>query len=255
MIYVFKSNSNPIISNKINVTGDFLTFGILVYRSNENTIEKNILYINGTGELYINFGSTCIDGGIYIDGGGAGIIPEIYRTYGIIVLYSDDNKIINNTINTTSQLNHPINPNEGTNSIVGIDIYYDSNRNQILDNKITIIANDLYLYGMGVLGSPSMTNISSAYNNVFQNNYMYVKGSYFVTWFIAGQNSFKTVINGNDISYIAGNYSYAITLESSKESQISNNKIYCTGLVTYLIELYESNNNIINDNHLESSIK
>ncbi|KZX15724.1 bacterial Ig-like domain protein [Methanobrevibacter cuticularis] len=255
-IYVFKSDNVKIFYNTITAKGDFLTFGILLYGSNDNVITGNTIIINGTGVLY-NLSETCIDGGICVDGGlldgGAGIIPEIYQTYGIILIGSDNNKISNNVINATSALKNASNPfTEGTNSIVGIDIYYDSHNNEVIGNNITIEANDPFLYGMGVLGSPTGSSSSSAKNNTFKNNIIDIYGPYYVAGFISGQNSINTTIANNKFSGIGGNYSYGIILESSEFNIVTNNTILIYATSNYGIEMYGSNNNIIHNNEIRS---
>ncbi|BBL62252.1 hypothetical protein MARBORIA2_08180 [Methanobrevibacter arboriphilus] len=282
-IWISKSDNAKIKYNRVTVKGDFLTFGIFLDGANNCTIQDNIINVTGTKDLYNHHvgnctecdngtcvggtctggtcvGGTCVDGtctgGTCVGGtddDGTHIIPEIYRTYGIILIGSDNNKIINNRIYATSALENPIDPiNDGQNSIVGIDIYYDSHNNEVIGNIIEIIAKDPFLYGMGVLGSPTGTNSTTAKNNIFKNNRVTLVGPYFVSGFISGQNSYDTIVSDNTFECWGGNYSYGITLEKSQLNTIANNTIRTSAIVNYAIEAFESNYNIISNNNIES---
>jgi parallel beta-helix repeat protein len=277
-IYVYQSNKNNIISNELYIQGDFLTFGIFLYGAEENIVKDNKINVVGTGVLHTYYDETCIGGdeiciggdGICVGGvcigeiciggecigDGVNIIPELLRTYGILLLYSSNNEINNNTVNVTSSLQTtPIPIIESTNSLVGIDIYYNSHNNKVIGNTIIVEGYDPFLYGMGVIGSPTTDSDGDiSDNNTFNNNNVLVKGNHIATGFIAGHYSNNTVLYNNTILvYSAESYAYGITLEMSQYSNITNNNVKCEGVANYLIELYESNDNTIANNTLRGN--
>ena len=71
------------------------------------------------------------------------------------MLYSSDNEVSRNKVNVSSKLNRTL-PNIGNNSskntIIGIDLYYNSHNNTFSENEVFVKGNDNYIYGMGVLG-------------------------------------------------------------------------------------------------------
>lgn len=243
-IYLFHSDNNKIYSNIINVNGDLLTYGILSYGCENNIIENNTINFIGTGELHSYQYGVCIDGGICID--GENIIPEIFRTYGILLLYSSNNNITNNIVNGTSSIETIPNQEDGfSNSLVGIDIYYDSHNNNVIGNNITIKAKDPYIYGMGVLGGETGIGKMVSENNTFKNNNIQMEGHNFATGFISGYNSYYTILENNTINCSADTYVYGITLELSQINTIINNSVTLSGLNNYVVELCKSNYNTI----------
>ena len=205
-------------------------------------------------------GSVCSDGN---SAPGSHVLKEVYRTYGILIVYSSDNVISGNKVTVTSKVNQTYPTYNSTNSIVGIDLYYNSHNNVFSDNEVNVWGNDNYIYGMGVLGYYT-TMIApegqGAENNKFINNNILVNGTYFVTGIIVGSSSENTVIIGNVINGQSTNVSYGITLEMSTKSTIENNDIRLNSEIIYGIEIFgtesfNSNNNIIYNNDLELTAK
>ncbi|WP_297898955.1 right-handed parallel beta-helix repeat-containing protein [Methanobrevibacter sp.] len=245
-IYIYQSDNNIISSNNIYVKGDLLTYGILSFGSLSNVIKDNNIKVNGTGNLHKYESGICID--------GEHIVNEIFRTYGILLLYSSNNNLTNNHLNISSAIeNSPNQSDNFTNSIAGIDIYYDSHNNNIIGNDIIICAKDPYLYGLGVLGGQTNTGNLRSENNTFKSNNIQIDGSYFATGFISGYNSFNTLLYGNSIFCSANDYAYGVTLELSQFNIIQDNQIDLFAIINYAIELYASNDNQIIQNLVYAS--
>ncbi len=134
--------------------------------------------------------SKCID--------GVNDVKEIFRTYGILMIYSSDNKVLNNNVTVKSLINQSkatIGGNLSTNSLVGIDFYFDSNDNVISGNNILVERKDNYLYGTGVIGAPTGSGGSKySNNNQFIGNDIKIIGDYFATGIIAGYHSNNIII-------------------------------------------------------------
>ena len=239
-IYILDSENSIIKDNTLTSSGDYLTYTILGYEVNNLNITNNKINTIATGEYY-NFSSTqCID--------GVRDVPEIYRTYGIITIYASNTKIITNNVTATSKITKT--DIDSTNSIVGIDIYYEAYNNTVNNNIVNINAKDSYLYGLGVLGSEMGTTISKADNNKFQNNIININGTYFATGIIAGDESYNTLMKNNTINLKAEEFAYGLTFEQSQNTQAEYNNIKTQANANYLIELYQSNNNNINNNNI-----
>ena len=200
--------------------------------------------------------SVCPDGN---SAPGSHVLKEVYRTYGILIVYSSDNVISGNKVRVTSKLNQTYPTYNSTNSIVGIDLYYNSHNNVFSNNEVHVWGNDNYIYGMGVLGYYT-TMIApegqGAENNQFIDNNILLEGSYFVTGIIVGSSSENTILSGNVVNAQSNNVSYGITLEMSKESTIYNNDIKLISDIIYGIEIFgtesfNSDYNVIADNDLE----
>jgi len=248
-IYLHDSRNNRIVGNDITTTGNYITYGMLLYESCNNEIASNKVKVVGTSVLLPYTSSILINKDI-------GEIEEIFTTYGILLLFSSDNRIAGNDVTLKSGFTTQVMPNKNCmNSMVGIDIYYDSHNNEVSNNNITVSGKNPYSYGLGVLGSVSGTNHNSAQNNVFSYNNINVNGSYFATGFIAGPNSLNTTLNGNNINVSSDIYSYGITLEASKGSKIIENKVNTTAVANYIIELFSSNGNIIEGNEMAATGK
>jgi len=180
-------------------------------------------------------------------------VPEVYKTYGIILLKSSSNDISYNTVNASSGIKKYYTAiEESTNSIVGIDLYYNSHSNKVHHNNISVNAKDPYLYGAGVLGDETSKNRTSAKNNNFSYNNIYVKGTYYAAGIIAGSNSINTTIYKNNITTIANNVTYGVIMEMADNSSISSNAIKSKANINYLVEGYHSNNNKITYNSLDA---
>ena len=225
---------------------------------NELTIDGKSYCLDGN-ELVINGTRYCVDGSEYCMDGGH-VISEIYQTYGILLLYSSNNIISGNDVNVTSRLNDTyqvIGANSSTNSIVGIDLYYNSHNNVFSQNTINMKANDNYLYGMGVLGyytGHSAPDGQGATKNQYIGNIINIEGSYFATGIIVGDESEGTILKDNLINAKAA-VIYGITLEMSQKSVIDNNTLEMNSEVIYGIQGYQSNKNEITQNVFYSNAK
>ena len=242
-IYVLDSGNVQILNNKLYSRGNYLTYTLLAYEVYDSVFKNNTINTVGTGQVHTWESEKCID--------GEHNVKEIYRTYGILMLYSSDNKVLNNNVHVSSLINQSLIANS-TNSLVGIDIYFDSDNNIISNNVIVVEAKDNYLYGFGVIGAPTTSGSTTQFskNNNFLNNNVTVIGNYFVTGFISGFNSLNTNVLSNIINVKSDNFAYGITLEASQSSVISNNKINISSIIGYVIEGFASSNNIIKNNDL-----
>lgn len=251
--------------------------GELVIDGRSFCIDGNELVVDGRSycidgnELIIDGKSYCIDGNeLVINGtsygstysrGNAHVVSEIYQTYGILLLYSSNNIVAKNDVNVTSQLaevHATTGKDNSTNSLVGIDLYFNSHNNVFSDNIINIKSKDNYIYGMGVLGyktGHTAPKGQGATNNTFKNNIMNLEGPYFATGLIVGTESHDTILKNNTVNLKANGVTYGITLEISQESTVVNNKMNLESEVIYGMQIYKSNNNIINDNELKTQGK
>lgn len=221
-------------------------------------LDGNVLCIDGV--------TYCLDGNeLVVTGANYGktshVVPEIYRTYGILLLYSSSNDITANTVNVTSKLDkvYPYaGSNSSQNSIVGIDAYYNSHDNIFLNNIVTVSSNDNYIYGMGVLGSPSGHPASEgkgATINQFIGNNITLKGPYSVTGIIVGDESKDTILRDNIISIVSDAVAYGITLESSQSTTIKSNSLTLNSDVGFGIEGYSSGSNVVDKNIINANGK
>ncbi|MEE1134467.1 MAG: right-handed parallel beta-helix repeat-containing protein, partial [Methanobrevibacter sp.] len=134
-----------------------MTYTLLAYSVDDCKFINNTIKTNGTGNIYINTGmDACIDGDeSCLDGNeqcldgdtfnGNHVVPaEVYRTYGILMLYASGNLVSGNKIDATSKLNETIETVESTNSVIGIDLYYNSHNNVFSNNEIHVKSNDNY---------------------------------------------------------------------------------------------------------------
>ena len=339
-IYVLESVGVEVINNTLISEGDFLTFTLLSYESEdcyfagntiktvgtgqaykfspEKCIDGNELVIDGKSycidgnELVIDGTSYCIDGnelvidgtayqitseGITINGttycidgeelvidgttycidgnelvidgvsygdsystSNAHVVSEIYQTYGILLLYSSNNVVSNNHVNVTSKLNESqdiIGNDSSQNSLVGIDLYFNSHNNTFSQNDIYIEAYDNYIYGMGVLGYFTGHNAplgQGATENKFISNNILLKGTYCGEGIIIGDESEDTLIENNTIKIISP-VSYGIYFEMSQKSTVKDNIIILDSEVVYGILGYSSSDNIISNNNVTGNGK
>ena len=252
-IFIYDSNGNTITDCVINTTGDYVNNGMFIYSGDINLIQNNTVNILQS-DIPIPYADA-----IQFDD-KIGTIQEILHNHGIVLVYSSNNVIDNNKINATSLFKNYTFPTEDCkNSIVGIDVYFDSHSNQITNNYVSVKSFGPFSYGIGVLGGQWGTSISAsnAKNNIYQNNYVNVQGGYFATGFIAGRNSINTLVDSNTFIIDAnrnktdhGDYALGITLENSTKSTISNNKLTLNGAAVYGMELFDSGNNTIVNNSL-----
>ena len=237
----------------------------------ETCIDGNEIVIDGKqycidgNELYIDGKSYCIDGNELVINGtsygseystsNAHVVSEIYQTYGILLLYSSNNIVSNNKVNVTSKLSEAhatIGNNSSQNSIVGIDLYYNSHNNTFSNNEVFIKSNDNYIYGMGVLGYFTGHDApvgQGASNNKFLDNNIVLEGVYCVEGIIIGDESENTLVENNKIN-IKSNVSYGIYFEMSQKSTVNNNVLVLNSDVVYGISGYNSNDNKLIGNNV-----
>ena len=297
-IYIVESAYVDVINNTLYSSGDFLTYTLLTYHSSDSKFINNTISTNGTGEVYLSNDEYCLDGEwvcldgewLFVDGvnvcidgdyvnkdgkiycldgnevcldgsclDGSHVIPEIKRTYGILMLYSSYNEVSNNRVNVTSKLeqnNIPI--TMSTNTIIGIDLYYNSHNNVFSQNDVFVKGNDNYIYGMGVLGYYTGHNApkgQGASNNQFVDNNIALEGNYFATGIIIGDESENTTVKNNVIDANAVNVTYGITLELSHNSIILNNNVTLNSNIVYGVESEISNGNNISGNDFKLNAK
>ena len=267
-IYVVDSAYIDVINNTLFSSGDFLTYTLLSYSVSDCRFINNTITTVGTGEVYSKFEEYCLDGNsVCLDGhetcldgsclDGSHIVQEIHRTYGILSLYSSGNEISRNRVNVSSKLNRTfahVGENLSANTIIGIDLYYNTHANIISDNIVFLKGNDNYMYGMGVLGYYSGMNApigEGATLNQFLNNVINIDGNYFVTGIIVGDESEYTTVENNIINAKSNNVSYGITLEMPHKSIIKNNKVTLNSNIVYGAEVFQSyDNEILNNDFL-----
>ena len=159
-IYLCDSYNDTIANNSIRCQGDNLVFALLTYETYDTLIENNSILAIGTSDLYPYYETICID--------GVRSISELSKTYGVILDFSSDNQFIHNDIEVTSTVEGfqvPYNPS--VNILIGLYIYYDSNRNNISENNVYIHGHDPFLYGMGSSGDDTSKSVTYACDNVF----------------------------------------------------------------------------------------
>ena len=242
-IYLCDSTNDTVVNNSIICQGDNLVFAVLTYETYDTLFENNSILAIGTSELYPYYETICID--------GVRSISELSKTYGVILDFSSDNQFIHNDIEVTSTVEGfqvPYNPS--VNILIGLYIYYDSNRNNISENNVYIHGHDPFLYGLGSSGDDTSKSVTYACENVFSNNNITIDADYFAMGMILRHNSKDTVVESNNFNLYSNNYTYGLTLEISEGSQIINNNLNLTGRAgIYAMELYASNwNNITRNN-------
>lgn len=279
-VYVYVSSNVYVEDNYLYAHGLSLTYPLLGYGAENCDFKNNEIVSVGTGQIYqftgttdINangseecigqcLGDVCIGnclGDICIGNclgdvikehclDGTNIVPEIYKTYGILMIGSSNNTVVANNVNVTSFVNES-NIINSTNSLVGIDFYYDCDNNTIKDNTILVEGNDNYLYGAGALArSTGQFGTSTAKNNTFFNNTITVNGYNVVEGLIFGEGCEDNIIDSNHVELNTTGTAYGITFERSDASTVKNNKITFATDKGYGIEAYDSSRNIITDN-------
>ena len=172
-IYLSESSNCNILNNSVKAKANALTFGIMLYDSSKNTLKNNNIFVNGTNKPHLYDSTIKVDSSISVDDYEAEgmVIPEVYKTYGIILFYSSSNDIGYNNVSATSGVDKYYTAiKESTNSIVGIDLYYESNNNKVHHNNVNVTAKDPYLYGLGVLGAETGKRDQVSANNSFTDN-------------------------------------------------------------------------------------
>ncbi|MBQ2961357.1 right-handed parallel beta-helix repeat-containing protein [Methanobrevibacter sp.] len=252
-IYVSESSNCNIQNNTIKAKANALTFGIMLYDSNNNTLKSNNIFVNGTSKPHLYDSSIKVDSSISVDDNDAEgmVIPEVYKTYGIILFYSSSNDIGYNNINATSGVDKYYTAvQESTNSIVGIDLYYESSYNKVHNNNVNVTSKDPYLYGLGVLGAETGKRDQVSANNSFTDNNIHVNGTYYAAGIIAGYNSINTTMARNRISCTSNNVSYGAILEGADNTKFYKNNVTCNSRINYLVEGYDADGSRIYDNHI-----
>ena len=255
-IFIYAANGNNISKCNITTSSDYINDAILLYSSDSNILEDNIVHIMQSGVRLAYDDSIMFNEKI-------GTITEVLHNHGIILLYSSDNLINRNTVKVTSDFkNYTYPSSDCKNSIVGIDLYFDCHNNRVTYNNISFKSFCPYIYGFGVLGGNWGSSITSlnATANQFRYNNVNITGGYFATGFIAGRNSISTVVESNNISVYTihntssrGDYSHAVTLENSTKSNITGNHINIEGASVYPVELFDSTYNNIKDNIINAN--
>ncbi|MDO5848037.1 MAG: right-handed parallel beta-helix repeat-containing protein, partial [Methanobrevibacter sp.] len=254
-IYLNNVNNATVKGNALYSSGDYLTYTVLGLGLEDSIIEGNTILTNGSGEVHAFEPSKCLNGdNSCLD--GKNIIKEIYRTYGILLITSSNNQVKSNNVTVTSKLDRTVKEINGvlvTNSLVGIDAYFDSSNNVFDSNNVLVYGNDNYLYGMGVIGAETNSGSSEVSDHCqFTNNTIVVRGNHVATGIICGYNSDKILIKNNRID-VVGNYSaYGVTLEYAKNSNVTNNNVSLKSNVSYIVEMFDNQNNVISGNNLSS---
>lgn len=243
-IYLCDSYNDTVANNSIRCQGDNLVFGLLTFETYDTLIENNTILAIGTSELYPYYETICID--------GVRSISELSKTYGVILDFSSDNQFIHNDIEVTSTVEGfqvPYNPS--VNILIGLYIYYDSNRNNISENNVYIHGHDPFLYGMGSSGDDTSKSVTYACENIFSRNNITIEADYFAMGMILRHNSKDTTVEENYFRLDSNNYTYGFTGEISDYTTFRNNTINSTSNAgIYAIELYSSNYNDISDNKI-----
>ncbi len=246
-IYLCDSIDNNVSDNIISCQGDNLVFSLLTYETYNTLFENNSILAIGTDELYPYYETICID--------GVRSISELSKTYGVILDFSSDNQFIHNNIEVTSTLEGfhvPYNPS--VNILIGLYIYYASNRNNISENNVYVHGHDPFLYGVGSSGDDTSKSVTYACENIFSRNNITLEGDYFVMGMILRHNSKDTIVDSNYFRLDSNNYTYGITLEISEGAKVRNNVLNSTGNAgIYAMELYASNSNDISYNEIYAS--
>ena len=241
-IFLCDSFNDTVVNNSISCQGDNLVFSVLTYETYNTLFENNSILAIGTSELYPYYETICID--------GVHSISELSKTYGVILDFSSDNQFVHNDIEVTSTVEGfqvPYNPS--VNILIGLYIYYASNRNNVSENNVYVHGHDPFLYGMGSSGDDTSKSVTYACENIFKDNNITIEADYFAMGMILRHNSKDTVVDSNNFNLYSNNYTYGLTLEISEGSQVVNNTLNCTGRAgIYAMELYASNNNNITKN-------
>lgn len=261
-VYIYQSSKVYVEDNNLFSSGNSLTYTLLGFGAEECEFKNNVISTNGTSEIHgfedgadihANTSEVCIGhclGDILKEHclDGTNIVPEIYRTYGILMIKSSTNKLINNKVDVTSGVNKSLVVNS-TNSLVGIDFYYDCNDNLISQNDIKVSGLDNYIYGAGAIAhATGQFSSTTADNNTFINNNITVSGENVVEGLIFGDDCSDTKVTDNKIDLSCGRMIYGINLEMSDESKITGNTLNMKSQVAYGIESFESKGNVISNN-------
>ena len=264
-IYIYRSSKVYVEKNNLTSHGEALTYTLLGYGAEECEFKDNTVNCIGTGEIHPsedprdingNASEICIGKCICLGDvvrehclDGTNIVPELLRTYGILMIKSSNNTVDGNDVHVTSLVDEP-NIANSTNSLVGIDFYYDCDNNVISNNNILVEGYDNMLYGAGAIAHPTGGSGTTALNNTFIANEIYVRGYYMAEGLIFGPACNGTKALANNITVTSDNVSYGVNLESSLNSTIMDNLILMDSDVAYGIEAYDSDDNMIEGNDI-----
>ena len=262
-IYIYQSSKVYVEKNKLTSHGSNLTYTLLGYGAEECEFMDNVVNCIGTGEIHPfenskdingNASEICIGQCICLGNivrehclDGTNIVPELLRTYGILMIKSSNNTLVGNDVSVTSLVSEPFAANS-TNSLVGIDFYYDCDNNLISHNKINVTGNDNYLYGAGAIAHPTGGSGTTAINNAFIENDISVNGHYMAEGLVFGPGCTDTKALGNTINLNAESVCYGVNFESSNNSTLDGNVIDMSSDSCYGIEAYGSGGNLIENN-------
>ncbi|WP_406533787.1 NosD domain-containing protein, partial [Methanobrevibacter sp.] len=243
----------------VSLKGNNLTIDNVTYCIDGNEVcIDGVTYCFDGNEVTVGNSTYCFDGNEY-KSTGPHVVSEIYQTYGILLLYSSNNVIYNNTVDVTSKVSKKYSDTLSTNSIVGIDLYFNSHNNTFSKNTVNVQGNDNYIYGMGVLGyttGHSASEGQGATNNSFIGNVIYLNGVYCVEGIIVGDESEGTIIKENELILISDDVVYGIYLEMSQKSTVVHNDLtLISGLSIYGIQGFSSSDNIITNNIVDADAK
>jgi hypothetical protein len=218
-IYLNEANNNKILGNKINTTGDKVTHGIFLDESSGNEIRLNEIQTTGN-------------------------VPESdvfnleFPTLGIYLRNSQNNSILQNTINTAAE----------NNSVAGVNLYYNSNDNKITDNMVTTTGNG-NVYGLTIyqcIKPSSMDSISTGNN--FSRNSVITTGKGYSNGINLGWYSYNTTVSDNDVVTSADDYAYGLVMIGSFNSNINENNFTTESNINYGATLEDSDNNSFVEN-------
>ncbi len=260
--YCTDGNEATIYGRSVSLNGTNLTIDGVIYciDGNEKSVcIDGVTYCFDGNEVTVDGNSTyCFDGNEY-KSTGAHVVSEIYQTYGILLLYSSNNVINKNKVNVTSKVSEIYLNTSSTNSIVGIDLYFNSHNNTFSDNTVSVHGKDNYIYGMGVLGyttGHSASEGQGATNNSFIHNTITLDGVYCVEGIIIGDESEGTIIKDNVLNITSDAVVYGIYLEMSQKSTVDNNKLTLNSDSSiYGIQGFSSSDNIITNNNVNANAK
>ena len=134
-VYIYKSSKVYVEKNKLTSHGSNLTYTLLGYGAEECEFKENTVNCIGTGIIHQfessrdingNASEVCIGQCICLGDvlkehclDGTNIVPELYRTYGILMIKSSNNTLVGNDVSVTSLVSEAFVKNS-TNSLVGI---------------------------------------------------------------------------------------------------------------------------------------
>ena len=231
-LYLYKANNNKITGNSITTTGEKITYGVYLGNSNSNTFDSNTVKTTGA--------SAKVDWTNWPN--------AVYPTIGVFLNdNSSNNNFTNNNI--TTDYNN-ITATDGSDTIVGVRVFGGSSNN-FSGNNITATGSG-YVYNVDIEGPSS----STAYNNTFSANNITTIGNTCAEAVKITSCSENTTFSGNKISSKANNFAYGVYLENDEDASgiknaiIKENNITAVANINYILELYDVNGTTITGNVL-----